>query len=449
MSSNQGWRPSAGDVAPWVTITIALSCALAVGLVGAGAYELTRGGVQSVWRERVGLGWKPVLLALGMATFLGVAALPPSRMTRSMRMAVVLPVAHALALVAALVALPHLELPKLGDHAPYLEQLPVLPWFAAGLGASLVLAWLIGGRREWAHAFVMLALAFLLLFSLWLPLASVFPVRSHSWGGPTYLPTIAYLEQHPATVATLVVVPPFAIAALYTALAIRAPRVVRQLRVSIVVLLGLLALISLAARTTSHVGAFAVHDNFTHLLLAAVMLAIIATVTLSLSTWFTGWLGLRRLQRGKQRELTISDDGSDEVATLEIAGWLRGPRMWMRSFIASDGDRELRIPAGARLVTAIPKQSSAMQAGEQIIIVTRRDRLKVGGLVAREVGDSPFRQHEIFEPGPNLVVGRAEPVSTAMESMLLTAWRPSVAYLIILVVAAVPSLLGVLVDPPR
>jgi hypothetical protein len=434
---------------------VAISCVAAVVLVGVGTYELARAGGptwRGEWTTRslfVG-SWKHVLPAVWMATLLGLCALPPTTTTRWIRLAVLLPMTHALALVVALAWLPKLDLRTLAGHAPYVEQLPVLPWLGSGLGLVLVLAWVIGGRREWTHAFVMLALAFLLLFGLWLPIASLVPVHKDTWGWSTGKATLQHLTMHPASTATLVMLPPFLVATIYTVIAIRLPQLAQRLRLPILIALIVLCMAALTTRANASAGAFAVHDNFMHLLLAAVMLAIIATVTLSLSTWLTGWLGMRRLARDKQqREFAISDDDPDAIATMEITGFLRGPRVWTRAFIASDGKEELRVPSGARLVTAIPKLSSVMRPGEQVVVVTKRDRLRLGGLVASEVGDSPFRSHKITELGPNLIVARAEPISTPVESMLLTAWRPSIAYLVILVVVAIPSLLGVLVEGSR
>jgi len=440
-----------------VATTVAISCAAAVLLVGVGTYELARAGAptwRGEWATRslfVG-GWKHVLPAVWMATLLGLAALPPSTTTRWMRLAVVLPIAHALALLLALLWLPKLDLSTLTGHAPFIDQLPVLPWLAAGLVLVLGLAWVIGGRREWAHAFVMLALAFLLLFGLWLPIASLVPVHKDSvgWGWSTGKATLDHITMYPASTAALVLLPPFLVAAVYTVISIRLPALAKRLELAVFVALIVLGMAAVATRATASAGAFVVHDNFMHLLLAAVMLAILATVTLSLSTWLTGWRGLRRLARDKQqREFVVSDTDPDAIAMMEITGFLRGPRVWTRSFIASDGKEELRVPSGATLVTAIPKLSSVMRTGEQVVVVTKRDRLRLGGLVATEVGDSPFRSHKITELGPNLLVARAEPISTPVESMLLTAWRPSIAYLVILVVVAIPSLLGVLVDGSR
>jgi len=71
----------------------------------------------------------------------------------------------------------------------------------------------------------------------------------------------------------------------------------------------------------------------------------------------------------------------------------------------------------------------------------------LGGLVECDVGDSPFRATRMTMPGPGgIVVGRTEPISTPVETMLLTAWRPCVAYLLILLAIAGPSLIGLVVS---
>jgi hypothetical protein len=431
-----------------VTAVVAISCVLAVVVVGVGTYELAMAAAPAVRGHYTGIyirslfepSWRHLIPALWMAVLFGVAAIPRSTTSRSMRLAIVIPLGHALALVVAAIAVQFLDVDAITEHAPYVEMLPMLPWFVSGLGAMLVVGGAIGGRREWAHAFVTLALAFLLLFALWLPIGSLIPVTKVTYFG-TYRGTIEFLEAQPVKVAAIMIAPPFVVAAIYAALPGRI-RTAFAFRIVALCAVGMLFMMSMAARMNGSRGSFAVHDNFTHLLLAAVMLAIVATATLSLSTWLSSWFAMRRLARDA-RELTVSDD-EGAVATLAIAGWLRGPQMFTRSFIASDGKQEIRVPAGARIVAAVPKLSSLMKTGQQTIVVTQRDRLRIGGLVASKVGDSPFRSHDIIEVGPELVIARAEPISTPVETMLLTAWRPSIAYAIIVVAAAVPSLLGLI-----
>ena len=72
---------------------------------------------------------------------------------------------------------------------------------------------------------------------------------------------------------------------------------------------------------------------------------------------------------------------------MQITSWLRGPRMWMRSFIASANGELIRVPSGAALATAIPKISSAMRAGEAVVVIHRDDPIVLGGFVEREVGE--------------------------------------------------------------
>jgi hypothetical protein len=118
----------------------------------------------------------------------------------------------------------------------------------------------------------------------------------------------------------------------------------------------------------------------------------------------------------------------------------------MRSFVANTSNELLCVPSGATLATALPKISSAMRTGEAVVVLSKRDPITLGGFVERQVGDSPFRATLMTVPGPTgITVGRREPMSTPVEGMLLTAWRPSVAYLLILLAIAVPSLIGLVV----
>jgi hypothetical protein len=323
-----------------------------------------------------------------------------------------------------------------------MHSMPVLLWFGVGLALFLVLGRAIGGRRDWTHAFVMLALAYVLLLGLWLPIAARVPVRVDIWG-EHFKATRWWLEESPETIAAFALVPPLAVAMLYTLIKLRRPALLPGLLVAVAVVA--LFACSVLARIDANNGAFLIHDNFVHLLLAAVAIAIIAVNTLAFTTWLAGRRTARQLAYD-HRDAAVSDDDSEVVGCLQITSWLRGPRLWLRSFTARTGGEELPIPSGANLATAMPKISSAMRSGEAVVVLSKSDPITLGGFVERDVGDSPFRSVKVMVPGPaGITVGRREPMSTPVESMLLTAWRPSVAYLLILLAVAVPSLAGLLV----
>lgn len=433
-------RPGAGQVAPWVRAVVALGALLGVVVVAAAATTLWH--VLHVG-ERVDDQFVALPTFLMLTTVL-VVTLPDGTLSRFVRLAVALPPIHALALAVGTIAVLGDIPASLIERTPLLEALPVLPAFALGLAGFGVLGVAIG-RREWAHALVMLALAYVLLLGLWLPIAAVVPVRTDELGLHATV-TRELLREQPAGVACFALIPPALLAIAYTVLAVRMPEHARRLRVPIAAAVAVVFGISVVSRVTANHGAFTVHDNFIHLLLVAIAIAIVATLTLAVSTWSVGRRAVRDLARGELRAGRVTDDDSEVVACMQITSWLRGPRLWMRSFVANTASELVSVPGGAALATSVPRISTAIRTGEAVVVLGKRDPIVLGGLVERAVGDSPFRATTVMVPGPTgITVGRAEPVSTPLESMLLTAWRPAVAYLLILLVVAVPSLLGLVV----
>ncbi len=434
-------RPAPGDVAPWVRFVVVLASVCGVLVVGAAAWTLWRLGAGDLRGHEGTFIALPTFL---MSITVVMLFLPDGTVSRFVRMAVALPLVHAVALVVALFYVPHLDVARLADRTPMMESMPIQLWFVIGLALFAGLGRAIGGRREWAHAFAMLSLAYVLLFGLWLPIAATFPVRVDGWGHHMSA-TWVLLETSPEPVGWLCLAPPLVAAAVFTLLAVRAPKLARALRWPIALAVLALFVVSVELRVEANHGAFLIHDNFIHLLLSSVALAIVATNTLAITTW----LASRRAVRGLKdsREGAITDEESDVVACLQITSWLRGPRLWMRSFVVQTSNELLCVPSGATLATALPKISSAMRTGESVVVLSKKDAITLGGFVERQVGDSPFRSTRMTVPGPSgITVGRREPMSTPVESMLLTAWRPSVAYLLILLAIAVPSLIGLVVE---
>jgi hypothetical protein len=96
----------------------------------------------------------------------------------------------------------------------------------------------------------------------------------------------------------------------------------------------------------------------------------------------------------------------------------------------------------ARLACAMPLLSTVLRTGEAVVVVRTGDQVHVAGL-ERPPADHPFRGTNALVPGPDGVE-----VSPASESIdrwthaMLVAWRPCVAYLLIVVAVAVPVLIG-------
>ncbi|HUJ59454.1 MAG TPA: hypothetical protein VLX92_13205, partial [Kofleriaceae bacterium] len=98
------WRP--GTPPGWVTSVIALASAITVAIAYAGAHrviEFGRPHHEPSWWLRNGL-------ALGLAIALAASWVWPWRLARSLRVALVLPIAHAVGVGAAWIAWRHLRL---------------------------------------------------------------------------------------------------------------------------------------------------------------------------------------------------------------------------------------------------------------------------------------------------------------------------------------------------
>ena len=97
----------------------------------------------------------------------------------------------------------------------------------------------------------------------------------------------------------------------------------------------------------------------------------------------------------------------------------------------------------------LPLVSSVLRTGEAVVVLRGGDRVGLAGFVERDDGDHPFRSATVPVPGPHgVMVGRASVVTPAAHVGLAT-WRPAVAYLVIVIVVAIPGLLGVLASEWR
>src|SRR5262245_42971758 len=166
--------PPRGTVAPGVESLIWLSCVVTavVAMVGMDHLWSYRGeppfwdAARSGWYyedrlEPYGF-WVRNGLPIGIVLWLAAISLPPWSLSRAVRVAVLLPVAHAVALIGVVIASVWVStlLPELDDSLHLVDALPMV-WVAGG-AAILYIAggWLAAPRRrgEWLHGTVMLAL---------------------------------------------------------------------------------------------------------------------------------------------------------------------------------------------------------------------------------------------------------------------------------------------------
>src|SRR5688572_23486067 len=165
-----GEMATPGSLAPRVRWLIAGACVVTL--------WIANDGMQSIW-EMAEFATKrdPFLFTTGFALAIAIAMAaafaPRFQVSRLVRLAVLLPVIHLVAIVAAAAMWSVLRgdvARALGNWDHFGRHMPSLLWLVPAFGLLFATAVLIKRRRgEWAHAAVMLALCFLLLIGLWLP----------------------------------------------------------------------------------------------------------------------------------------------------------------------------------------------------------------------------------------------------------------------------------------
>ena len=102
-----------------------------------------------------------------------------------------------------------------------------------------------------------------------------------------------------------------------------------------------------------------------------------------------------------------------------------------------------RVTSGAQVALGLPLASSVLQTGEAVVVLRGGERVVLAGFVERDDDDHPIRRATVPVPGPHgVVIGRATPVAPAAQVGLATC-RPAVEYLVIVIVVAIPGVLGV------
>jgi hypothetical protein len=447
------WRPSPGKVAPWVRGVVAGSATAMVGVAATAARALWDvGGHASGW-DRF---WFRNGLAIATVALIAVAFLPPARITRFVRLAVLLPIVLVVGMLAAwgLWAVVDPALPSLWRKAPLVLGVPIYGALLAMASATSVAALAVRRRRAvtWTRAVVVVSLLELLLLGLWLPLVSWW------WGGRA---DVGWNFEAPhgfslgARAALLAVAlgPPIAVAAVFSAVASHRPGLVRRHRgrwtAALVVLFGAAVMARLAASGVPSL----IYVNLVHFLAASAFVAAAALAAFVAELALRARRARRRLARDRAAVRGVIADDVDDlqgvVAALEIEGWLRGPRALVDSFEVATTAGHVPIPVGAELAASLPVLSTVLHVGESVAVLRRGDRVVVSGLVEPPVGH-PFRGASVLVPGPDgIVVGRADDGGGGggFATVALVAWRPCVALLAILIAVAIPGLAAVLVLP--
>ncbi|HEU0032088.1 MAG TPA: hypothetical protein VFQ53_15750 [Kofleriaceae bacterium] len=425
---------------PWVRWTVLVGCVITVAIALGGAHAIWMLDRESITVDRF---WFTNALGIGLAVALVAVATPRGPASRFVRLAVALPIAHAIVLVIAWRAWVHYtpQLPEVHDAAPFARALPI-PLVVGALAASyLVIARVVGRRRrgEWIHALAILALVHLLLAGLWLPIAARIWWQEWMW-------TRAQLVLVDPPLLAFVLLPPLMLAIAFTVLVIQRPEVVRRAIPLLATLAIVLAIGSLFTRLGAPEGPALVYGNFTHVVLATGLVAALSVLALGVVIATR----MRRARRALARSTTNRsgvilrdpDDETDAIACV-VTHWLRGPRVLMRSFVVETTEGPLHVPS-AELVLPVPCATTVLGAGEAVVVLRHGDRVTVGGFVEPPSGH-PFRETATPLPGSDGLLVTTETLDRyGFANLAHAIWRPCIAYLIIVTAVALPALAGLM-----
>jgi hypothetical protein len=382
-------------------------------------------------------GWLPLGLTFVVAFWILASWLPPARFSRALRVAVLLPGAHAI--VVALAWPAWTALSRFVDDpnaaSALVTDFPIARVVVASLAAFAAFAMLVARKRsgEWLHGFIMLALSELLLLGLWLPVScSLWPGGESDWW-TSYEPIIA--EVAPRVAWT--VVPPTLAALAFTALALRRPRQLLQQRKLIGLGVAVAIVVAVASRLDPPARVMVLYSNVLPLLLAATVVAVCALILYGAALAVRSARLRRAFAAHKRSEGVIVRDGDDTpVLGFEITSWLRGPRTVQRGFAVSTPAGTIPI-SGAHLVASLPAETTQLRVGECIAVLRPGDRVAIAGH-ADAAGD-PFRTSAAPLAGESYVAA-LDHQATGFAHVALAMWRPCIAYLLIVVAVALPAL---------
>ncbi len=428
-------RQPAGMLPTWVNTVIALACIVSFVSVGIGS--------QLLWAQLpswVDLGYFRNGLTFYITFWILVSFFPPWQLSRAIRVAVLLPVAHAVMIACSW--------PVWNAVSRYLRDSDAVTGFAtqfplaivvAGTAVVFAIVALVLARRrggEWIHGFAMLALAELLLVGLWIPIAcSAWPGGVDEWWSASE----PLLHDAGARVA-FVVVPPTILAIGFTVIALRRPSWLIKSHGAIGGALGILILVAVSARLDASGRAMLLYSNFVPLLLAAALVAILALMVLGGVTWWRARSMHRSFTARDRRGGTIAPDSNEPVIGLEITSWLRGPRVVQRGFAVNTAVGTLPV-RGAHLVAGLPASTTQLRVGERLAVLAPGHEVQVAG--HGDASGDPFRT-SAAPIADGMFVAPAALDKPGFPSVALVLWRPCVAYLLIVSAIAVPALAALL-----
>lgn len=427
-------RPRPGHIAGWASavawlgaIVTTIICFAAPRLL---ANQSSDPVLDTAWFQNT-LG----LVAIGV---LVVVAFPIARTQRSLRVAAALPAVHLVGLALAWVGWSEL-VPRLGDAVtltPLVDALPIATVLCTVLGGTTLAAMLVARRRrrEVVHAMVMISLVSLLLLGAWLPIVAA------TQTGPRYLDSwhvSLELVATPALIAAILV-PPFATAVVYTALSLRRARVIEAGRVYLIAAFFVMWCVALALRGSATEIQMVTYANYLPWLFASALTVVAAIAALAVSTWRV--TRTRRARRAGQYTGVVAAPTGEMVAGYAITSWLRGPEPIGSAFELTTANGPLPVPASARVVAPLPIASTMLRLGEVVPALYGGEEVAASGFETHDQGQ-PFRDSSAPIPSVGgVTVSPMLPSGAGAEQLALAAWRPSIAYLFVLLAVAAPAL---------
>ena len=134
------------------------------------------------------------------------------------------------------------------------------------------------------------------------------------------------------------------------------------------------------------------------------------------------------------------------IACYEVATWLRPPRARVRSFVVATPTGEVPI-SGANLIAPLDPATTALRVGESFGVLRAGDPITISSARPVTRGGDPFRESAGPLVGADPVIAPYGLPHLTFSDLALALWRPTVAYLVILVAVAAPALAALAASP--
>jgi hypothetical protein len=431
-----------GVLPVWVRCAVACAAVLTMIVAVAGPQALLDA---ANLESEYDVGWFRSGIAVVLGLWIAMCLFGYGRLSGWLRLAVLLPVAHLVALAIAWAdwAAYSDRLPPELQENPMMAALP-MSWAVLGLAATCALggraiAWRRG--RDWVQVATMIALLQLVLLGLWLPIiTNIWVDGQRTWYGVQQV-------LHSRPLLAVVLVPPAALALAIAAVAQRDRSFLVRRGGALAIAAGMLIAIAIALRARSTYCASRLYAELAYVPLAAALTALGALGALAGALAWRARRARRALARDARRQSgELRSEHTAGVGYVAITSWLRGPDLGVAPCSVATPAGELLVPGGAELVAHLPLESTLLRTGEHVSVLRAGERVIAGGYAPAPDGH-PFRDASGLVPARVRVAPERDDGNTATD-LALALWRPCVAYLLIVATIALPAVWTVFDDEP-